>query len=128
MILGQTFLEVPPPLAVKTTSCQLTFSLADVLFEDALGPNDNIGESSNLNSSIDFLITLIPEFPRDFGIELKHRSISGNDRIEGGFELPLMEGGFFIVVTISELLDDFAVICLCYAHEIRLFLIIWIEF
>ena len=39
-----------------------------------------------------------------------------------------MEGRFFIVVTISELLDDFAVICLCYAHEIRLFLIIWIEF
>ena len=39
-----------------------------------------------------------------------------------------MKGGLFIVVATSELLDDFAVIGLRYAHEIRLFLIIWIEF
>lgn len=116
MILTQTFLEISPSIWLHSTSCQLTLSLPDIFLKNALSPDDNSNESPDLGGSIDLLVTLIPELGSDFGVELDHGCISGDDGVESLFKLALMEGRLFVIVVILELLKYFAIIGLCHTH------------
>lgn len=90
---------------------------------------DNSYESSNFDASVYLFIAFRPELLSDFGTELNHIGVSGDDGVEISFELSFVEGGFLVVVEGTELLKNFVVICLGYRHlNFYFFNILRIEF
>ena len=81
MVLSQTLLKVSFSFTFKTPRCQLTLSFADILFKYILSSSDYIDEGSDFDSSIYFLLALIPEFSCNLRIELYHGGVSRDDSV-----------------------------------------------